>query len=112
LPFFFDESKAYFFGGWSQLQVNLFILLKDDLELEAELQLSVEEVLAELRVRGAHSEVEVGHRQPQLLGALPVGENVSVQADGVVVNGLGNVCVRGSEDGRLRVGNLRLLHGN
>jgi hypothetical protein len=47
--------------------VNIEFLFKDDLEFEVELKLSSKEVLSELKLMGANSQVKVSHRNPDLL---------------------------------------------
>lgn len=88
------------------------LLLEDDFELEVELEFSRVKELAELRVRGAHSDVKVGHRQPNFHRHQPVGKNVGVQANGVLSNGLDDRGRHSSEDSWVRVWSVALLHGN
>lgn len=64
---FFEDSNSWFFECFWFLLVNIEFLFKDDLEFEVELKLSSKEVLSELKLMGANSQVKVSHRNPDLL---------------------------------------------
>ena len=89
----------------------MFLLTVEDFELEVELEFAVEEVLAEMRVGGADGQVEVGHGDAELLSVEGVGEDVGVEADGVLLELGGNREGGGLEDEGLRVGSGLVLHG-
>ena len=91
--------------------MNFSDLLVDDLELEVKVKLTVVEVVTEVRTRGANGDEKVGHREPQLMGVMRVGEDVGMEADGVLSDGRGDLDGGGCEDGWLGVGSFGTLHG-
>lgn len=91
--------------------MKMVLFTVEDLELEVELELTVEEVLAEMRVGGADGQVEVGHGDAELLGVEGIGEDVGVEADGVLLELSHNREGGGLEDEGLGVGSGLVLHG-
>lgn len=91
-------------------RVNFLWSLEDDFELEVELELCIVQILGEMRVWGTDSQVKVGHGQPDLLVVLRIGEDVGVKADGVFLDGVGDLFVGGKEDEWLRVDSSLFKH--
>ena len=108
--FSLEKSEANFFGIGPDLLLKVEVLLEEDFKLEVELEVSVIKVVAELRVRGADGQVEVGHGKSNFLGHVAVGEHVGVQADGVFLDGRADLLVGSVEDQRLGIYGGFLLH--